>query len=499
MTMDSFRDYCSAEVTLFWTGSGDQGDNRIIFAVTELIPENQLPSPPFGSEKTACLSHRLSKRAKVYCKRFFCTVAEAVKCYEKADWSLLDSSLSLHIGEHLKLEPQSGYALVIPRCHVVIGHWASNLSMVLPNRETSIRACAYVEKDDALRNSFTKGERSNIATFVRRYCGVDLEAYDEFLGASILCMQDPLLWGIKSFGTDRNGNLHLLLLPRDGKSPIGMKYMLRAQHTFGDANAELKEADSEIISIPWSADKTAPELYLWDKNGSLLEVKTLSFIGVGTVRTTTEHRELPNGELIPVFRQQRRNSAKKQKELMEQNEKQRMYRRLEERKEFFYFKARENQRAIEIIGTLLAHTDGEITICDMYLDVEGLQSMVSGWINCRKLTMFASKYWINSKNGCLRETELINGIQQIYDEKRAEQISLYILSGGNYDKGFVHDRFLILDETVYCLGSSLNGFGTKDTVLFRSPNPDAFIRRTKEWEKEKYLLKEWGRKTDANT
>ncbi len=311
-------------------------------------------------------------------------------------------------------------------------------------------------------------------------------------------MQDPLLWGIKSFGTDRNGNLHLLLLPRDDKSPIGMKYMLRAQHAFGEANAELKEVDSEIISFPWSADKMAPELYLWDKNGSLLEVKTLSFIGIGTVKTTTESIELPNGKSIPVFRQQRSN-AKKQKELMEQNEEQRMYQRLEERKEFFYFKAGESKRAINIIRTLIAWTRGEIIICDMYLDAKGLESMVSGWIICRKLTMFVSKNWLKKKNNGKNEVELISHIQKIYDEKRVEQISLYILSGGNYDKGFVHDRFLILDETVYCLGSSLNGFGTRDTVLFRSPNPDAFIRRTKEWEKEKYLLKNWGNETDENT
>ena len=490
MTTDLLQDYRSAEVTLFWAGGSDTGEGRLVFAATELIPENQLPSPPLGVGEKTYLSHRLSKRMKIFCKRFYCTVAEAVDCYEKADWSPLDTSLSLQMGENVKREPQREYALVVSRSHVVLGQWASNLSMVLPNRETSLRACAYVEIDETLKESFSKGELSGIAVFVRRYCGVDLEAYGEFLGASILCMQDPLLWGIKSFGTDRNGNHNLLLLPRDGKSPIGMRYMLHNQHTFGEANAELKEVDSEIISFPWSADRTVPELYLWDKNGSLLEVKTLSFFGSGTVRTTLNHRELPNGKSIPVFPRQRVR-AKKQKELMEQYEKQRMYRRLEERREFFYFKAGESNRAINIIGTLIAQTEGEITICDMYLDAKGMERMVSGWIGCRKLTMFTSKNWIKNENDGLNEAELINSIQKIVDEGRAETVSLYLLSGGSYDKGFVHDRFLILEDTVYCLGSSLNGFGTKDTVLIRSPNPDAFIKRAKEWEKKKYLLKEW--------
>lgn len=490
MTADLFQDYRSAEVTLFWVGNNDTGDSCLVFAATELIPENQLPSVSLGSGENAYLSHRLSKKAKIYCKRFFCSVTEALDCYEKMDWSLLDATLSLQIENDMKREPQSGYALVIPRSHVIIGHEASNLSRVLPNRETSLRACAFMETDDALHKRFTKGERSGIVRFVQRYCGVDLEAYGEFLGANILCMQDPLLWGIKSFGTDRNGNLDLLLLPRDGKSPIGMRYMLCTQHSFGVANAELEEVNSEIISIPWSDDKTEPELYLWDKNGVLLEVKTLSFIGAGSVRTTTEHRTLPNGISLPVFPRQRNRRSKKQKDLMELYEEQRMYRRLEDKGEFFYFTAGASKRAIDIIGMLIARTDGEITICDMYLDATGLERMVSGWIKCRKLTLFTSKYWMKA-NGGANETDLINSIQKLYDEKRVDQILLYRLAGGSHDKGSVHDRFLILDETAYCLGSSLNGFGTKDTVLFRSPNPDAFKKRVKAWENN-YEPKVWG-------
>ena len=46
-----YRDYVSAEVTLVWTASSAEQKNRLIFAVTELIPEGQLASRPLGTPR----------------------------------------------------------------------------------------------------------------------------------------------------------------------------------------------------------------------------------------------------------------------------------------------------------------------------------------------------------------------------------------------------------------------------------------------------------------
>ena len=68
---DIYQDYVSAEVTLFWTNSPDGQRNRLLFAVTELVPENQLPSEPLGGGKTPYLSKTVSANLKVLCRRFF--------------------------------------------------------------------------------------------------------------------------------------------------------------------------------------------------------------------------------------------------------------------------------------------------------------------------------------------------------------------------------------------------------------------------------------------
>ena len=62
-----YRDYVSAEVTLVWTVSSDEQKNRLIFAVTELIPENQLASKPLGIPLTPYLKKRFTRLSPPRC------------------------------------------------------------------------------------------------------------------------------------------------------------------------------------------------------------------------------------------------------------------------------------------------------------------------------------------------------------------------------------------------------------------------------------------------
>jgi hypothetical protein len=41
------------------------------------------------------------------------------------------------------------------------------------------------------------------------------------------------------------------------------------------------------------------------------------------------------------------------------------------------------------------------------------------------------------------------------------------------DRPAVHDRFLAVDDTIWHLGSSLNEFGSRGTMLLALPDPDA--------------------------
>ena len=52
----------------------------------------------------------------------------------------------------------------------------------------------------------------------------------------------------------------------------------------------------------------------------------------------------------------------------------------------------------------------------------------------------------------------------------------------------IHDRFLLCDDKVWMLGSSLNAYGTRGTMLLRLPEPKSVIQELERvWEKAKTL------------
>lgn len=487
-----YCDYISAEVTLVWTASSDEQKNRIIFAVTELIPEGQLASKPLGVLPTPYLKNTIHKPSKteVRCRRFYCTVQSALDCFARFDWSDLGGPRNLQRGNTLKRQPPQGFSVVLPRGHTPLGLTESSLSMVLPNRSTCFRAYGFVEDKSETEIIFSQGERNEIQKFLRKYCGVDLEAYREYWGASILCMSDPILWDYKSFGVDEEGQLCLLLLPREGRDVTGMRYMVHAQHLFGTTDAGISKVTSEILRFPFPNQSLEPQLYLWDRQGSLLEVRLLSFWG-SISHATWQQRTLPNGESKAVWPADYYELHQKEKNLLQQQEDVRMYQSLEKKGQFFYFRAGEITRACHTVGKLLASAGLDVTICDMYLNGKGFDNCVKGWLQCGNLTIFASKNGLQKKENEFEGTngeQLVARLSELVGQGNVCSARLYGVTGGNYDKGLIHDRFLIVDGTAYCLGSSLDGLGGRDTVLFRSPNPQVFSERIEEWKKDHTVL-----------
>lgn len=492
MNEEIYSCYTSAEVTLVWVAGPSEEQNRLIFSVTELIPKNQLASEPLGGGQTPYLSKTVSKKNKteVRCRRFFCTGEQAVECFDQQDWSSLGGPCGLQRGQSLKRQPSQGFSISPPKGHIPIGFKQQSLSMVLPNRSTSFRSYSFIEDKMETELLFSESERNTIQKFVRRCCGVNLKLYREFWGSSIFCMQNPIIWGCKSFGVDERKHLHLLLLPRDGESVTGMRYMVQTKHPFGVSGAVLHEVTSEIISFPIPNPEADPQLYLWDQTGNLLGIRPLSFFG-SVSHVSMERRTLPNGKTTAIWSKDYYEQRKEDKSLLLQQEEARMYETLEDRRQFFYFRAGEGQRAKNIVGELLSMAGLNITICDMYMDAQGFDSCIKGWVRCESLTIFVSKDWL-LKAGSAHKTELIARISELIDQKKVQSAFLYGISGGSHGSGLMHDRFFIADGMVYCLGSSFRGVGDRDTVLFKSPNPQVFIDRITEL-KNIYatLVQEW--------
>jgi hypothetical protein len=49
------------------------------------------------------------------------------------------------------------------------------------------------------------------------------------------------------------------------------------------------------------------------------------------------------------------------------------------------------------------------------------------------------------------------------------------------DKSPLHDRYIVVDESVFLLGSSLNEFGSRATTLIKVPAPSVMISQAENW------------------
>ena len=168
-----------------------------------------------------------------------------------------------------------------------------------------------------------------------------------------------------------------------------------------------------------------------------------------------------------------------------------MYQSLEKKGQFFYFRAGEITRACHTVGKLLTSAGLNVTICDMYLNGKGFDDCVKGRLQCGNLTIFAAKSGLQKKENGSEDAngeQLVARLSELVGQGNVCSARLYGVTGGSHDQGLIHDRFLIVDGTVYCLGSSLDGLGGRDTVLFKSPNPQVFSERIEEWKKDHAVL-----------
>lgn len=63
-------------------------------------------------------------------------------------------------------------------------------------------------------------------------------------------------------------------------------------------------------------------------------------------------------------------------------------------------------------------------------------------------------------------------LKKLQGKKFVNQLEVKVMVG---EKADIHDRFLITDNFVWLLGSSLNEFGSRGTMLVRLPEPKAVI------------------------
>jgi len=67
---------------------------------------------------------------------------------------------------------------------------------------------------------------------------------------------------------------------------------------------------------------------------------------------------------------------------------------------------------------------------------------------------------------------LSNELNHAVAARRVNSTLVKVMGG---DSPAIHDRFLVVDESAWLLGSSLNSFGTRGTMMVELPSPEAVV------------------------
>ncbi len=149
------------------------------------------------------------------------------------------------------------------------------------------------------------------------------------------------------------------------------------------------------------------------------------------------------------------------------------YKILEDRLEFVLFDGDKNKKAENVakaksvVKNIIAKANRRCIICDPYFSLNDLSEFVFSMrelnVNVRILS---SKEFLgkNAQEGKKNAQEIKNAIDS-YTTIVGGSIQFRLLTG----KSPLHDRFIIVDDNVWMLGSSLNEFGNRASTVYEVP------------------------------
>jgi hypothetical protein len=185
----------------------------------------------------------------------------------------------------------------------------------------------------------------------------------------------------------------------------------------------------------------------------------------------------------------------------------RKFEELEANKEFIFFQKDEDSKktAQKAIRELLNKATNQCIILDPYFGAQDLifaftvqnisipiqiissASFLSGEVenNNHKKKFLVQKLWQCISNSYVKKKKkktqaflLHQGISNFKTQYPLQKIECKVLRG---KKSPLHDRYIVVDDVVYLLGSSLNEFGSRATTIIKVPTSKKMIEQAQKW------------------
>jgi hypothetical protein len=510
---DISKDFECSEITVAFLHDNTTNSFTNVFSVSEMCPIEQLKSNEifdFNSAGNKVHFKRLSlgKGRTIYVTRYFSN--KPVDCIEfyrgRANTRILsmdnDELIISSFCNQLKEEPLNEVPVLIPSYK----HKNTSLGAILPKRNVSMRVCSRIDLEGSTIGSFTNDELVEISRFIEEVLGINIIKYSEYFGAVLLCFSNPIIRSVEERLAKLENQILIQLFERKERTITDGVIEISDERINGKGFVIRKTIEKPhfLVDIPCPPDKLRVRIF--NKENELIEdsesyfLKSINLqIGImGAKRkvTITDKEQNTNTYEIDTVIYESANQKREMsvKKLLIENEEFRELDTLEEKRIFIYFPGNESNSkkyAQEIIRELLGKAKERCTICDPYLSGNDVIEYALFVKNTSvQVELLSSSGFLIKK---IKDTdkiygeELKNVIDSIKRKDSTMKIKCHVLAGR--EKSPLHDRFIIIDDDVYLLGSSLNEFGTRATTLFKSPDPRPLVRQADIWiQDDKYSM-----------
>ena len=518
------EDYKHALIHLSWFWSKEEGRATIIFALIELFPKALPMTTGFS-----WLKKRVGKQNSISLKRIPTTAAVAMnwykKCCEGRAIEIDDNGKMVDItdgGNHeyrlltLSMEPPWPDL-------VTTGLVDDGRPPFIPGWQVCPRLSQLVPTDQyELEQIWTEKERANSIEWLSERLFFDLDIYNELIGSINLLIPNPIF---------RNVHQKLVKKPNfDSEDSVSIKLQLWPERTIDGLelsflekrpSGQLLSKDISILGLETIVDIghrvgefgitiSSPEqgLLFWEKPLHFLrsirtdfnfsvgkqpfalldgqsgdELETIERPVVGSMQSIIGESSLYDGYQALYAANNNRKKIADAK-------------RLEQ--EIFW---QNPEKAKEWVKKKVRQARSDVLIVDPYF-VDPRAFFVYGLtpynpnVTIRFLT---SKQGLkqNYKDNTLMEvTKLEKLCSEMASTNHVGPIECKIMTG---NKAACHDRFIVADNKVWLLGSSLNNLGDRLTVIIKAPYPEEILNYLTDIWEESEKIGDWVKRNTKKT
>ena len=463
----------------------------IVYGVAELCPADQPTSSLIGKPPHFMLRERIDGQdASLYVRRDLVDSAAAIAFFRGADGSRsLPGAPTLKSAGPLVDVTSNEEAVLIPSN---LGE-ASGVGAVLPPRQTALGLLSKYDTGGATTRTLGEPAMSRVREVVRAALGVDLTRFAEHVGAVHLCFTNPILRRFeRTLGADGR-TLLVRCYERMGRSISGCDVELTNEwQPLGTGFCLRQRIVAPFFTVALPAPPHSLRVRLFDTSGRCIEDESAVFIkkiGLDLAMTSRRRVILPGSdgrqEVHDVQTVSRERRARIEEEALPsplvaigEAQRRRQLDELAAERVFLYFPGGDNSKrdARKVVRELLGQARGRCDIVDPYLSADDAAMFVPfiATTGCKVRLLSSHAFLRQSVDG---EARLVARVAEL----KVLPLVLEARRMEGRERSPVHDRVLVVDDTLYLLGSSLSELGSRATTIFRVPDARQMLSEIERW------------------